>query len=303
VRNRFGFVTANKYLSAILALAILENNEANMLLTTLALALHINYEIQEKPTFTSGFVSVGEVKLHYLDWGGKGETLLIITGTGDTAHAYEEFAPKFTDKFHVIALTRRGYGKSDKPASGYDIPTLSMDVIGFLDAKGIKKTNIMCHSAGGDETTYIATKLPNRVGKLVYMEAAYNRATISRLEELDPMGADKPRSKEQSLHWKGMDEFRPDFKAIKAPVLSFYSMMESHPAVNEKTAPELKEKAEKFFRDEILPYQTNNIAQFRKDLPNAKVVVLTGTDHYFFEDKKIEATVVSTIRDFLTGKE
>jgi len=32
-------------------------------------------------------------------------------------------APKFTDRFHVLALTRRGFGESDKPETGYDIAT------------------------------------------------------------------------------------------------------------------------------------------------------------------------------------
>jgi len=237
-----------------------------------------------------------------LDWGGKGETLLILTGTGDTAHTYEKFAPRFVDRFRVIALTRRGYGKSDKPSSGYDIPTLAKDVLGFLDKKGIEQTNIICHSAGGDETTYLATAFPTRVAKLVYMDAAYDRTPIAKLEKLDPMGHEEPSSKEQELHWKGMDAFRPNFKAIKAPVLSFYAIFERHFSVDEKTPPALRKKAEKFLRDVIQPYQSKNIARFRKDVPQAKIVVLRNTNHYFFNDPKLKESVTKTIRDFLAAK-
>lgn len=255
----------------------------------------------DQPVYVSGSVTVQGVKLHYLDWGGKGEPLLLLSGTGDTAYAFTDFAPRFTDRFRVIALTRRGYGKSGKPSSGYDISTLAKDALGFLDKKGIKQTNIICHSAGGDETTYLAVKHPNRVRKLVYMEAAYNRCSIAAMEKMDPMGPAEPSSKEQALHWKGMDAFRPNFKAIKAPVLSFYSIFEEHPAVSRRTSFELREKADKFFWETILPYQLKNIAQFKKDLPTAKVVELHGTDHYFFEDPKLEDKVVATIRDFLAG--
>lgn len=250
----------------------------------------------------SDFVVVQGVKLHFLDWGGKGETLLFLSGTGDTAYAFEEFAPRFVDRFRVIALTRRGYGKSDKPSSGYDIPTLSKDILNFLDQRGIKRANIICHSAGGDETTFLATEFPSRVEKLVYMDASYDRSDIGRLEAIDPMGPEKPRSKEQELHWKGMDAFRPNFKAIKAPVLSFYAIFEQHPAVDEKTPLDLQVRAEKFYLDEILPYQLKNIAQFRKDVPQAKVVLLRNTNHYFFEDPKVKEGVISTIRDFLTAR-
>ncbi|MFM9874102.1 MAG: alpha/beta fold hydrolase [Fimbriimonadaceae bacterium] len=265
----------------------------------LSLMLAMNQQVPVASTRVSGFVFVDGVKLHYLDWGGRGEVLLFLAGTGDIANAFDDFAPQFVDRFRVIALTRRGYGKSDKPLSGYDIPTLSMDVLGYLDIQGIKRANIICHSAGGDETTYIATQFPERVGKLVYMEAAYNRAAIVDLEKLDPMGAEEPRSREQELHWKGMDDFRPDFKAIKAPVLSFYSIFERHPAVDEETSPELKVKAEKFVKEVIQPYQWKNIEQFRKDAPKAKVIVIRNSDHYFFEDPKKKESVIATIRDFL----
>lgn len=268
----------------------------------LSLVLVANSFDEVKGAQISGYYVVDGVRLHYLDWGGTGDVVLIITGTGDTAYAYEKFAPRFTDQFRVIALTRRGYGKSDKPESGYDIPTLSQDVLGFMDHSNIKRAHIICHSAGGDETTYLAVNFPERVGRLVYMEAAYNREKVPELERLDPMGAGKPSSREQELHWKGMDAFRPDFKSIKAPVLSFYSIYDRHPAVDDDTPPELKEKAENFFKEYIRPYQMDNIAQFRKDVPHAQVVEILNSDHYFFEDAQQAETVRETIRAFLKGK-
>jgi pimeloyl-ACP methyl ester carboxylesterase len=64
----------------------------------------------------TGFVTADGMKLHYLDWGGSGETILFLPGFNDTAHVYDHFAPRFTDQFHVIGLTRRGVGESDKPS-------------------------------------------------------------------------------------------------------------------------------------------------------------------------------------------
>jgi pimeloyl-ACP methyl ester carboxylesterase len=43
-------------------------------------------------TAQDGFITVNDVRLHYLDWGGKGETLLFLHGMGDTAHIYDKFA-------------------------------------------------------------------------------------------------------------------------------------------------------------------------------------------------------------------
>lgn len=248
----------------------------------------------------SRFAVVDGVKLHYLDWGGDGEALIFLAGTGDTAHAFDQLAPQFTDHFHVLALTRRGFGESDKPSSGYDIPTLTEDVRGFLDEQNIHRANFVCHSAGGDEVTLFASTYQQRTGKLVYLDAAYDRSSIRELESLDPMGADTPRSVEQALHWKGMDEFKPDFTQLKGPVLAFYATYpEKHWAVNDKTAAELAGAANRFMETTIRPYQQRTISRFATEVPTARVIVLDDTHHYFFKDPKQRDFVVATMRAFL----
>ncbi|MBK8617293.1 MAG: alpha/beta fold hydrolase [Anaerolineales bacterium] len=68
----------------------------------------------------SDFVLVNGIRLHYLDWGGNGPALIFLTGMGSSAYIFGGFAPLFTDRFHVLALTRRGQGDSDTPETGYD---------------------------------------------------------------------------------------------------------------------------------------------------------------------------------------
>jgi pimeloyl-ACP methyl ester carboxylesterase len=75
----------------------------------------------ENSLHKSGFVNVNGIRLHYLDWGGSGPALLFLAGMGCNAHIFNRFAPRFTDKFHTLALTRRGHGESDYPETGYDI--------------------------------------------------------------------------------------------------------------------------------------------------------------------------------------
>ena len=76
----------------------------------------------------SGFVNVNGIRLHYLDWGGSGPALIFLTGMGSSAYIYNRFAPRFTDKFRVLGLTRRGHGDSDYPDTGYDADTLVEDI-------------------------------------------------------------------------------------------------------------------------------------------------------------------------------
>jgi hypothetical protein len=48
------------------------------------------------------FVTVVEnVELEVLDWGGSGRALVFLAGLGNTAHVFDEFAPKLTPDYHV----------------------------------------------------------------------------------------------------------------------------------------------------------------------------------------------------------
>ena len=68
---------------------------------------------------TAQFVTVDtNVKLEVLDWGGSGSPLIFLAGLGNTAHVFDKFAPKFTAKYHVYGITRRGFGVSSTPDSG-----------------------------------------------------------------------------------------------------------------------------------------------------------------------------------------
>ena len=60
------------------------------------------------------FVTLEGVRFHYLDWGGDGDPLLMLAGLGCTAHIFAELAPHLTDRFRVLALTRRGHGLTDQ---------------------------------------------------------------------------------------------------------------------------------------------------------------------------------------------
>lgn len=122
-----------------------------------------------------GFVIANGVRLEYLDWGGTGPALILIHGSGDNAHAFDDLAPAFTDRFHVLAYSRRGHGRSAaKPP--YDTATLTEDLRGFMDALGIAKANLVGWSLGGNEITAMAARYPERVARLVYLDAGYDWA-------------------------------------------------------------------------------------------------------------------------------
>jgi non-heme chloroperoxidase len=111
------------------------------------------------------------VQLEVLDWGGTGDTLVLLTGMGDNAHVFDEFAYQFNNRFHVIGITRRGFGRSSQPAHGYDIDTRARDDITVLDKLTIREAVFVGHSVAGTELNKIGAAYPDRVKKLVYLDA------------------------------------------------------------------------------------------------------------------------------------
>lgn len=123
----------------------------------------------------SGTVTVTPgVRLNYLDWGGEGEPVLLLPGLYANADIYNDFAPRLTDRFRVLALSRRAHGRSDEPATGYEPDSLVEDIRAFLDSMRIPRVHLVGHSLAGVELTLFATRYPDRVHTLIYLDAAYD---------------------------------------------------------------------------------------------------------------------------------
>jgi pimeloyl-ACP methyl ester carboxylesterase len=114
-----------------------------------------------------------DVRLEVLDWGGSGRPLVLLAGGGDTAHVFDDFAPKLTGSFHVYGITRRGFGESGYSASEYGADRLGDDVLAVLDSLELKRPVLVGHSIAGEELSSVASRYPNRVAGLVYLEAGY----------------------------------------------------------------------------------------------------------------------------------
>lgn len=111
------------------------------------------------------------VTLEVVDWGGSGRPILLLTGSGHTAHVFDEFAPKLTDCCHVYGVTRRGYGASSRPASGYDDQRLADDVFQVIEREHIQSPVLVGHSMAGGEMTTVGRQHSDRLSGIVYLDA------------------------------------------------------------------------------------------------------------------------------------
>jgi non-heme chloroperoxidase len=131
------------------------------------------------------FIAVDDnVKLEVLDWGGSGRPLVLLAGLGDTAHVFDKFAPKLTTAYHVYGITRRGFGASTAPVpvnGNYSADRLGDDVVAVLDGLKINHPVLVGHSIAGEELSSLATRHPEKVAGLIYLEAGYPYAFYDRL--------------------------------------------------------------------------------------------------------------------------
>lgn len=120
------------------------------------------------------------MSLEVLDWGGRGQALVLLAGLGNTAHVFDDLAPSLTDTFHVYGITRRGFGRSSQPPAS-DVATLVSDIHIVLDSLHLSKVILVGHSIAGEELTSFAGSHPERCEALVYLDAAYDRSGRSEL--------------------------------------------------------------------------------------------------------------------------
>lgn len=137
------------------------------LLTQVELAAELNLELRDwRPLLQNGISG--------------GVPLVLLTGLGNTAAVYDDLAPLLARRQPVVALTRRGFGGSSAPATGYDVATRVDDLRLALDRLGLERVVLVGHSIAGDELTAFAGRYPQRVAGLVYLDSAINRFAMSR---------------------------------------------------------------------------------------------------------------------------
>jgi len=277
----------------------------------------------------SGFVTANGVKLHYLDWGGSGDTILFLAGFNDTAHIYDDFAPRFIDRFHAIGLTRRGVGESDKPVGGYDTITRVEDIRHFLDALSIRKVSLIGHSMAGDELTLFATRYPDRVMKVVYLDAAYDRTPEGYIASLTDPTNQPGMIQRIRMEALGMPEasnirvenmpprdqwailvathraifaFRQDYTKVQALALAFYAVTANrhYPShwLPENADAGVRARAEEWWKEKGHALMRESVEQFCREIARGKIVELNDAKHYVFLGDTAEEVVAKT-REFL----
>jgi len=122
---------------------------------------------------TDRAIHVHELRLHYLDWGGGGDKIiLLLHGFMGHARVWDDLALALCARYRVLALDQRGHGDSEwsKDAS-YGMDRHFTDLSRFIDSLGVQKIMLVGHSMGGRNALFYTACVPEKVERLVLVDA------------------------------------------------------------------------------------------------------------------------------------
>lgn len=150
-----------------------------------------------KPTKLADVIPSGELfQRHVVDLdglrlsileAGTGDPLIFVHGVVTTSNIFPKYVAAYSPEFRGIAVDLRGYGDSDKPATGFTIEQFAQDLIKLADALHIDRAVWVGVSMGGMILQRLALDHPERVRALVLVSTTDGPMILD--EDIPTIGA------------------------------------------------------------------------------------------------------------------
>ena len=169
-------------------------------------------------------LATGTVRLHIEDSGGGGRPVVLIHGWPLSAQAWEpQVAALRAAGYRVVAYDRRGFGRSDKPESGYSYDMLADDLQRVLDHCELQDVTLVGFSMGGGEVARYVTRFGQTRLNSVVFAAAVPPYLMKTADNPDgPLTPEKAQQKKQAFEQDReayFDEFTTNFFSANGVLL------------------------------------------------------------------------------------
>jgi non-heme chloroperoxidase len=284
------------------------------------------WEVDPTP-HTVQFITVEKgVKLEVLDWGGSGRPLILLPGLGDTAHVFDRFALKLIPNYHVYGITTRGTGTSSAPApitANYNADRLGDDVVAVIEALKLDHPILAGHSIAGEELSSVATRHPEKISAVIYIDAGYQYALYDKahgdlvLDTLELKGKlDQVHPGTLPKDPKQLDEVLAETRQVEQALQQrkddFSTISTPHPIDNQYSMAIL-DGQEKYTLIDLpvlaifnvphspvfLRTMENQARAFETQVPQSQIIRIPQADHYIFQSN--EADVLRDMNAFIGG--
>lgn len=113
------------------------------------------------------------VELPYVEQGDPaGVPMIFLHGYTDSWHSFEGLLPHLPASIHAFALSQRGHGDADRPATGYRFQDFAADLAAFIDTLELEAAVIVGHSMGSSIAQRFGLDYPGRTLGLVLIGSA-----------------------------------------------------------------------------------------------------------------------------------
>jgi pimeloyl-ACP methyl ester carboxylesterase len=107
----------------------------------------------------------------FVRWGGSGPVVVLLHGYAENSDSWAPLAADLMKDHTVVVPDLRGIGRSSKPAGGYDKKTQAVDIRAVVTGLGYDKTFVVAHDIGNMVAYAYAATYPDKVERLVVMDA------------------------------------------------------------------------------------------------------------------------------------
>ena len=118
------------------------------------------------------FVATPRLRIHVTE-AGVDEPVLLLHGWPQHAGAWRKLIPLLSAHHRVLCPDLRGFGWSDAPRKGYGTASHVDDVLGLLDALELDRVLVIGHELGGRVGFHLCLRAPERVRRLVTLNAIH----------------------------------------------------------------------------------------------------------------------------------
>lgn len=273
---------------------------------------------------TSKFLAVDDLVFHYQDQG-TGPTLVLLHGVASSLHTWDGWVKRMAPHYRILRIDLPAHGLTgpDPKRDRYNLQYMVGKLDKFLNKLGVGKIYLAGNSLGGYIAWNYALQRPDRVNKLVLIDSAgypqdmpfiMSMAAIPGIGDIGRIMTPKfvVNSNVEAAYYddeKATDEVKQRYfdllmrEGNRGALIDVFRTMKEQSnnphlgdRVKELRIPVLLMWGEE---DEWVPLTI--LERFRKDLPNAEVVIYEGVGHMPMEELPVQ-----TARDahsfFVSGK-
>jgi len=119
----------------------------------------------------SATANVNQIDLYYRDVGAGDQTVILLHGFPETGDALAPAVAALGARYRLIIPDLRGFGRSQRPTSGYDKKTVATDIKLLIDQLGVERVDMVGYDIGARVAYAFALQYPERLRSLTVAEA------------------------------------------------------------------------------------------------------------------------------------